>query len=101
MKALAKTPSEYAAELVAWFTRFMSLTLPVDSLFFLRWDCESARCDSPVGFPRLIEHFWKWRLRMSLREKVSLHKRHWYGRSPVSAYQSASTLRSSCNAPIM
>lgn len=31
---------------------------------------------APVGFPRRTEHFWKWRLRMSLREKVSLHKTH-------------------------
>lgn len=37
-----------------------------------------------MGFPRRIEHFWKWRLRMSLREKVSLHKWQEYGRSPVS-----------------
>lgn len=38
---------------------------------------------APVGLPRLTEHFWKWRLRMSLLEKVSLHRTHMYGRSPV------------------
>jgi hypothetical protein len=31
---------------------------------------------APVGLPRLTEHFWKWRLRMSLLEKVSLHRTH-------------------------
>ena len=51
---------------------------------FFKCDWELDRCVAPVGFPRLIEHFWKCRLRMSLRENVSLHKIHEYGRSPVS-----------------
>lgn len=39
---------------------------------------------APVGLPRRTEHFWKCLLRISLLEKVSLHKTHMYGRSPVS-----------------
>lgn len=41
---------------------------------------------APVGLPRRTEHFWKWRFKMSLRENVSLHRTHMYGRSPVSIH---------------
>ena len=51
---------------------------------FLRCAAGFERWLAPVGFPRRTEHFWKCRLRISLLEKVSLHKTHMYGRSPVS-----------------
>ena len=38
----------------------------------------------PGGIARRIEHFWKWRLRISLLENVSRQRMHKYGRSPVS-----------------
>lgn len=53
----------------------------LEPFVFLRW---WARWLAPVGLPRLMEHFWKCLFRMSLREKVSLHRWHMYGRSPVS-----------------
>lgn len=34
-------------------------------------------------YPRRIEHFWKWRLRMSDLLKVSRQRTHMYGLSPV------------------
>jgi len=55
---------------------------------FLIWAAGLDTWLAPVGLPRRTEHFWKWRLRMSLLEKVSLHKTHMYGRSPVSSDKS-------------
>jgi hypothetical protein len=51
---------------------------------FLRCAAGFERWLAPVGLPRRTEHFWKCLLRMSLLEKVSLHRTHMYGRSPVS-----------------
>ena len=50
--------------------RYEFWSAPVGCLFFWRWF-------APVGLPRLIEHFWKWRFRMSLLLNVSLHRWHW------------------------
>lgn len=38
-----------------------------------------------MRIPRRMEHFWKWRFKMSERLNVSRQRTHMYGRSPVSA----------------
>lgn len=61
---------------------------------FFKWAAGFDKWLAPVGLPRLTEHFWKWRLRISLLENVSLQRTHMYGRSPVSAHVSKQTPQS-------